>query len=64
MVEKVTGKKIVKKYVERRPGDPAMIYADNTKAKKVLGWEPKYSDLETIISSAWKWAQRSAISNK
>lgn len=59
IVEKVTGKKINKKYVSRRSGDPAMIYADNTKAKKILGWEPKYSDLGTIISSAWKWAKRS-----
>lgn len=58
MIEKVTGRKVNKKYVARRPGDPAMIYADNSKAKQILGWEPKYSDLETIITSAWKWAQK------
>lgn len=57
-VERITQKKIQRKYVARRPGDPAMIYADNSKAKKLLGWEPKYSDLETIIASAWKWSQR------
>lgn len=54
-VEKVTRKKIKKELAPRRPGDPAMIYADNTKAGNVLDWEPKYSDLETIISTAWKW---------
>lgn len=40
-----------------RPGDPAILIADNSKAKKILNWEPQYSDLETILSSAWKWAQ-------
>lgn len=40
---------------DRRPGDPDAIYADNTKIKKVLQWEPKYSDLETIIKTAWNW---------
>ena len=39
----------------RRPGDPDTIYADNTKIKKVLNWEPKHSDLETIIKTAWTW---------
>lgn len=54
-VETVTGKKLNKKFTDRRPGDPAMVYADNTKAKQELGWIPKYSDLETIVKSAWKW---------
>ncbi len=39
----------------RREGDPDAIYADNSKIKKILGWEPKYSDLETIIKTAWNW---------
>ncbi len=55
MVEQVVGREIPKKVVGRRPGDPATIWADNTKVKKVLGWEPKYSDLKTIVESAWKW---------
>ncbi|MCL4360147.1 UDP-glucose 4-epimerase GalE [Patescibacteria group bacterium] len=53
--EKITGKKLAKKYVARRPGDPAMIYADNLKARTILGWQPVHSDLETIIGSAWQW---------
>lgn len=57
-VEKVTGKKINKTYKERRSGDPASIYADNKKAKSLLGWEPKCSDIETIIASANQWYVR------
>lgn len=56
-VEKVTGKKLSVVVGKRRSGDPAAIWADNTKAKKLLGWEPKFSDLTTIISSAWGWHQ-------
>ncbi len=39
----------------RREGDPPILIADNQKAKKILGWNPKYSDLSTIIETAWKW---------
>jgi UDP-glucose 4-epimerase len=40
---------------ERRPGDPAQLVASNELAKMHLGWSPEHSDLETIITSAWKW---------
>lgn len=52
--EKITQNNIKRKIVERRVGDPAILIADNTKAKKLLGWEPKHN-LEEIISSAHKW---------
>lgn len=54
-VKKVTGKDFEVKIGPRRDGDPDAIYADNSKIKKVLDWKPKYSDLETVIESAWKW---------
>ena len=57
MVKKISGVDFPIKIAPRRPGDPAAIWADNKKIKKVLGWQPKYSDLETIIRSAWKWHQ-------
>ena len=44
---------------ERRAGDAATLVADSSKAKAVLGWEPKYSDLSTILKSQWVWMQRS-----
>lgn len=54
-VENVTGKKLDIRYQERRAGDPDAIYADNTRAKKTLGWEPKYTTPESIIETAWAW---------
>lgn len=57
-VEEVTGKKLKIEYVKRRWGDPDAIYADNTKAKKYLGWEPKFVELSSIIDSSWKWHQK------
>ena len=55
MVKKVTNidLQIVEK--ARRPGDADELVADATKIKKELGWQPKYSDLETIVKTAWKW---------
>jgi UDP-glucose 4-epimerase len=40
---------------EPRAGDPDRLVAGNALAKEKLGWEPKHSDLDTIINSAWKW---------
>jgi UDP-glucose 4-epimerase len=60
MVKKISGRgiKVIEK--ERRPGDPATLVADPTKIKTELHFDPKYSDLETIISSAWKWHSKSS----
>ncbi|HUV71569.1 MAG TPA: UDP-glucose 4-epimerase GalE [Clostridia bacterium] len=57
MVKKVSGIDFKVEIGPRREGDPEAVYADNGKIKKVLGWEPKYSELKTIIESAWKWHQ-------
>jgi UDP-glucose 4-epimerase len=53
-VKRVTGKEFTVIESERRPGDPAILIADNTKAKEVLKWSPKYN-LDDIITSAWRW---------
>lgn len=45
---------------ERRAGDPAKLVADATLAREELGWRPRYSDLETIISHAWAWEKKLA----
>jgi len=42
----------------RREGDPPSLVADNTKARKVLGWIPKYDDLGLIVKTAWEWEGR------
>jgi len=41
----------------RRPGDPAVLVASNAKIREVLGWQPRYDDLEAIVRSAWQWEQ-------
>lgn len=51
----VTGSPIPESLSPRRPGDPARLVASGEKARKILGWEPKQSDLETIVASAWNW---------
>lgn len=55
MVEEVSSKKVNYKIGPRRLGDATILVADASKAKQVLKWEPKYSDLRTIIRSSWKW---------
>ena len=55
--EKVTGMKIPVEKVPRRPGDPPELVADPGKAAKFLEWSPQYSDLDTIMESAWAWEQ-------
>lgn len=59
VVKKVSGEDFKIKICPRRPGDPPKIFADYQKAKQDLGFEPKYSDLETIINSSWQWHKRS-----
>lgn len=57
-VEKVTGKKLDIQYKDRRWGDPDAIYADNAKAKKLLGWKPQHTELSDIIGTSWSWYKK------
>ncbi|HOS29523.1 MAG TPA: UDP-glucose 4-epimerase GalE [Treponemataceae bacterium] len=50
---KITGRAIPSINVERRAGDPACLYAVSEKAKKLLDWETKYSDADTLIRTTW-----------
>ena len=50
---RITGKEIPAEYVGRRAGDPAQLTASSKIAKEVLGWEPKYSDVDTLIKSTY-----------
>lgn len=51
---KVTGKEIPYRFVERRPGDVAVSYADPSKANNELSWSAKYG-LEEMCTDAWRW---------
>ncbi|MBL4720400.1 MAG: UDP-glucose 4-epimerase GalE [Alphaproteobacteria bacterium] len=42
----------------RRPGDSGAVYASSDRIRKTLGWAPQYDDLETIVTSAYKWEQK------
>ena len=53
----VTGHPIPEVMGERREGDPPELIADARLAAEVLGWTPKYTDLKSIIQTAWKWHQ-------
>ncbi|WP_339655678.1 UDP-glucose 4-epimerase GalE [uncultured Maribacter sp.] len=55
--EKVSGRKLNYKIVDRRPGDITTAYADTTKANKVLGWKAEYT-LEEAMNYAWIWEQK------
>jgi UDP-glucose 4-epimerase len=61
--EKVSGVKLNYEIGGRRPGDVVAIYANNDKAKNVLGWDPKLP-LDDMMSSAWKWEQKLAEDQK
>ena len=55
VAREVTGHPIPAKEEPRRAGDPSTLIASSTKAKEVLGWNPQYADLHTIIATAWQW---------
>jgi UDP-glucose 4-epimerase len=50
----ISGVEIPAEMVERRAGDPSVVYADNRKAREVLGWAPRFG-LDEIIRTAWQW---------
>lgn len=52
---KITGHEIPADVAARRPGDPPELVADATKARDLLGWEPEYTDVESIVETAWRW---------
>ncbi len=56
--ERITGHSITRQFEPRRAGDPARLVAANERAKRKLHWEPKMSQLSTIIESAWRWQKK------
>ncbi|MCA9209928.1 MAG: UDP-glucose 4-epimerase, partial [Planctomycetales bacterium] len=51
----VTGHKVPSQVAERRPGDPPELVADSRRAQEMLGWRPRYVEIEAIVETAWKW---------
>jgi len=57
VARRITGHEIPAEIAERRAGDPAVLIASSEKAKNELGWKPEYTNVETIIKTAWNWHQ-------
>ena len=56
--ERVCGRSLDVKYVERRVGDPPILIGDATRARTIFGFEPLRSELDTQITDAWNWIKR------
>jgi len=57
-VERVTGLPLPVQEAERRPGDPPELVADPSVARRELGWQPRHSDLDAIVATAWAWLRK------
>ena len=55
IARKITGYNIPAKPAPRRAGDPSKLVASSKKISEILGWKPRYPDLESIIQTAWNW---------
>jgi len=51
----VTGRPIAVRIGPRRPGDPPALYADPSRARAELGFQPVHSEVTTIVETAWRW---------
>ena len=54
---RVTGHAIPEIIGPRRPGDPPELVADSRRAQALLDWKPRYTDIESIVQTAWRWHQ-------
>ncbi len=52
---RVTGHPIPAETIPRRPGDPARLVADAARARAVLGWQPRFTEIDAIVATAWQW---------
>jgi UDP-glucose-4-epimerase GalE len=63
-VERVSGVSVPTREERRRPGDPPVLIASARRAEKALGWKPVFTDIRSIISTAWDWSvARSSTGN-
>ena len=58
---RVSARQIDVQFAPRRAGDPAVLYADPSAIKRDLGWHAKFSSLDAITASAWKWMNRGSV---
>lgn len=58
MVRRVSGVHFLAEEAPRRPGDPPSLVARADRAWTLLGWTPRYDNLETIVADAWRWEKK------
>ncbi len=57
-VREVSGVEVPAREGPRRPGDPPALVACADRARQLLAWEPRYTDLRAIVETAWNWHHR------
>jgi UDP-glucose 4-epimerase len=57
-VREVVGRPFEVREAARRPGDPATLVADSTRARRELGWQPAFPTLAEMVETAWQWRRR------
>ncbi len=57
-VAKVTGRPVPHHYGPANPGDPPVLVAHADRARELLGWNPRFPELESIVETAWAWHQK------
>lgn len=62
--ENAVGRSIPHEFAPRRPGDPGVLVASPERIIGELGWAPRYSDVETIVRTAWAWHERRPLGYK
>ena len=55
---RVTGRPIREAAAPRRPGDPPVLIGSSEKARRELGWTPRWPSLDAIVAAAWEWHAR------
>lgn len=61
-VERISGKKVPVSFGPRRPGDPPALVSGSQKATEKLKWKPAFSDIDSIIETAWNFHAKIAVS--
>jgi UDP-glucose 4-epimerase len=58
VAEEVMGRKVPVQEGPRRPGDPPVLVAAADRARRELGWQPRYTELRPIVETAWNWHRK------
>jgi UDP-glucose 4-epimerase len=57
-VERIGGRRVPFRIVGRRAGDPAVLVAASARIAAETGWQPRFTDLDALVGTAWQWRER------